>query len=192
MLVLNQHEKPAMGMGEGEKAWWIGSFFYQGIQEHTKKLLAALPPCVDGTQQAADEEERERAVRAEAANLVQRHWREEMGKNMSATGVEQDGEQGKKGKRLGDMAGSDACSRLFYNPLGMEMVMDCRPALYVFGEVLEKSVAIEMLHPSGGPLMARFWLDVRNFINVSPQTPTICKTFFDYFLRYSTCRKVLD
>jgi hypothetical protein len=164
-LVRNHHEMPAMGMGAGEKAWFIGQYFHQGIEQKGAEIRKSLTPSGTSSSQLPAHDELELRVRVAAANLVQKEWREDMALKLQVQGKDEEDAVGKT-KKLGDMAGSDACSRLFYNTLGMEMVMDCRPALYVFGEVLEKSVAIEMLQPSGGPLMAHFWLDVRVLINV--------------------------
>ncbi|KAG9100376.1 hypothetical protein FS749_015521 [Ceratobasidium sp. UAMH 11750] len=151
MLVRNQYEKPAMGMGLGEKAWWLGEKFETEIQA---ELVASTPD--------------EHMDRAAAANIVQERWRREIGSKMLMTGNEEEAEEIKlaqKSKKLGDLAGNDASSRLFFNRLGMDMVLDIRPALWVF-ESLDRSWAIEMLRPSGAPLLARFWLNARTLINI--------------------------
>ncbi|KAG9097292.1 hypothetical protein FRC06_007718 [Ceratobasidium sp. 370] len=151
MLVRNQYEKPAMGMGLGEKAWWLAEKFETEIQA---ELVASTPD--------------EHMDRAAAANIVQERWRREIGSKMLMTGNEEEAEEVKlaqKSKKLGDLAGNDASSRLFFNRLGMDMVLDIRPALWVF-ETLDRSWAIEMLRPSGAPLLARFWLNARTLINI--------------------------
>ncbi|KAG9102937.1 hypothetical protein FRC06_000722 [Ceratobasidium sp. 370] len=151
MLVRNQYEKPAMGMGLGEKAWWLAKKFKTVIQAEL----------VSG----ASDELMDRAV---AANIVQEHWQREKGSKKLMTGNEEEAEEVKmaqKSKKLGDLAGNDALSHLFFNRLGMDMVLDIQPALWVF-KSLNCSCAIEMLHPLGALLLARFWLNARTLINV--------------------------
>ncbi|KAG8734616.1 hypothetical protein FRC10_011610, partial [Ceratobasidium sp. 414] len=151
MLVRNQYEKPAMGMGLGEKAWWLAEKFKTEIQA---ELVAG----------ASDEH----LDQAAAMNTIQERWWREIGSKMLMTGNEEEAEEIKmahKSKKLGDLAGNDASSRLFFNQLRMDMVLDIQPALWVF-ESLDHSWAIEMLHPSGAPLLTRFWLNVRTLINI--------------------------
>ncbi|KAG9099560.1 hypothetical protein FS749_000978 [Ceratobasidium sp. UAMH 11750] len=112
MLVRNQHEKPAMGMGLGEKAWWLAEKFETEIQA---ELVAG-----------AEDDDMDRAA---AANIVQERWRREIGSKMLMTGNEEEAEEVKmaqKSKKLGDMAGNDASSRLFFNRLGMDMIMNVK------------------------------------------------------------------
>ncbi|KAG9119534.1 hypothetical protein FRC07_005402, partial [Ceratobasidium sp. 392] len=154
-LVHNTHERPAMGMGPGEKAWWLAQKFEMEIQE--------LMTSTNGTQ---------RCSRAEAANIVQKRWRKEIGMKMTMTGKDAEADkpqaQSKShAKHLGDLAGTDVASRLFYNPLSMEMVLDVRPALWAFGELIDKSLAVEMLRPSGGPLIAHVWLALRTLLTLT-------------------------
>ncbi|KAG8716674.1 hypothetical protein FRC08_009030 [Ceratobasidium sp. 394] len=151
-LVFNEHERPSMGMGPGEKAWWLAQKFETEMEE----LMNA-----GGTQ---------RCSRAHAANIVQGRWRREIGSRMTMTGRDAESDEPKhveKVKQLGDLAGADAASRLFFNPLGMELVLDCRPALWAFGELIDKPLAIQMLRPSGGPLIAHVWLSLRTLITLS-------------------------
>ncbi|KAG8722292.1 hypothetical protein FRC08_004528 [Ceratobasidium sp. 394] len=48
----------------------------------------------------------------------------------------------------------------------MEMVLDCRPALWAFENTLSKEMTMEMLRPSGGPLIAHFWMALRTLIRI--------------------------
>ncbi|KAG8721877.1 hypothetical protein FRC08_009400 [Ceratobasidium sp. 394] len=151
-LVHNEHERPAMGMGPGEKAWWLAQKFEAEMEEFMN---------TGGTQ---------RCSRAHAANKVQSRWRREIGSAMTMTGCDTESSEPKrvdKFKQLGDLAGADAASRLFFNPLGMEMVLDCRPALWAFGELIDKPLAIEMLRPTGGPLIAHVWLSLKTLITLT-------------------------
>ncbi|KAG8739727.1 hypothetical protein FRC10_005224 [Ceratobasidium sp. 414] len=150
-LVHNEHERPAMGMGPGEKAWWLAQKFETEMEE----LMNS-----GGTQ---------RCSRSHAADVVQARWRREIGSNMTMTGFDAESDEPKhldKVKQLGDLAGADAASRLFFNPLGMELVLDCRSALWAFGELIDKPLAIKMLRPSGGPLIAHVWLSLRTLITI--------------------------
>ncbi|KAG8782051.1 hypothetical protein FRC12_021266 [Ceratobasidium sp. 428] len=151
-LVHNSHERPAMGMAVGEKVWWLGTKFETEINEER----------ASGSTQAI--------TRAQAANIVQKRWRQELGVKMSTTGTEPEPENPKHGshsKHLGDLAGTDAGSRLFYDPVSMEMVLDCRPALWAFGEIVDKRLAVEMLRPNGGPLIAHTWLSLRTLVTLA-------------------------
>ncbi|KAG9086226.1 hypothetical protein FRC06_003210, partial [Ceratobasidium sp. 370] len=151
-LVRNAKEKPAMGMGSGETAWWTAEQFTLAIAKETKDHL--------------------RKTRAQVVNVVQSNWLRANGLNMSMTAQEvdeQEKNEAKKGRawaRKGEDAGEDAASRLFLNPLSMEMILDCRAALWPFSGVLEKKTASEMLRPSGAALVAHFWLDLRTLINI--------------------------
>ncbi|KAG9080784.1 hypothetical protein FS749_007895 [Ceratobasidium sp. UAMH 11750] len=107
-LVYNEHERPAMGMGPGEKAWWLAQKFETEMED----LMNA-----GGTQ---------RCSRASAANVVQGRWRREIGSKMTMTGRDGESDEPRhveRVKQLGDLAGTDAASRLFFNPLGMEFVL---------------------------------------------------------------------
>ncbi|KAG9093563.1 hypothetical protein FRC06_011463 [Ceratobasidium sp. 370] len=152
-LVRNVKEKPAMGMGLGETAWWMAEQFTLAIAKETKDHPSK--------------------TRAEVVNVVQSNWLRANGLNMSMTAQEADEQEKnevKKGRARawkGGDAGEDAASRLFLNPLCMEMILDCRAALWLFSGVLEKKTASEMLRPSGAALVAHFWLDLRTLINVS-------------------------
>ncbi|KAG8739874.1 hypothetical protein FRC10_005040 [Ceratobasidium sp. 414] len=151
-LAHNEHERPSMGMGPGEKAWWLAQKFETEMEELMN---------TGGTQ---------RCSRAHAANIVQGRWRREIGSKMTMTGRDAESDEPKhidKVKQLGDLAGADAASRLFFNPLGMELVLDCRPALWAFGELIDKPLAIEMLRPSGGPVIAHMWLSLRTLITLT-------------------------
>ncbi|KAG8768478.1 hypothetical protein FRC12_005529 [Ceratobasidium sp. 428] len=151
-LVHNTHERPAMGMAVGEKVWWLGTKFETEINEERASGSTQL------------------VTRAQAANIVQKRWRKELGVKMTATGTEADPVDPKHAshsKHLGDLAGTDAGSRLFYDPVSMEMVLDCRPALWAFGEIVDKPLAIEMLRPNGGPLIAHTWLCLRTLITLA-------------------------
>ncbi|KAG8752604.1 hypothetical protein FRC12_011876 [Ceratobasidium sp. 428] len=150
-LVHNTHERPAMGMALGEKVWWLGTYFETEM----------------GEQQGSGSTQR--CTRAQAANTVQKRWRKELGVKMSSTGPEEadSKKHGSHAKQLGDLAGTDAASRLFYNPASMEMVLDCRPALWAFQEIVDKPLAIEMLRPNGGPLIAHTWLSLRTLLTLA-------------------------
>ncbi|KAG8794443.1 hypothetical protein FRC12_024388 [Ceratobasidium sp. 428] len=140
-LVHNSHERPAMGT----------KFETEINEERASGSTQAVTP-------------------AQAANIVQKRWRKELGVKMSTTGTEAEPENPKHGshsKHLGDLAGTDAGSRLFYNPVSMEMVLDCRPALWAFGEIVDKPLAVEMLHPNGGPLIAHTWLCLRTLVTLA-------------------------
>ncbi|KAG9101543.1 hypothetical protein FRC06_002856 [Ceratobasidium sp. 370] len=147
-LVRNEHERPAKGMGNGEKAWWLA-----------KKFDAEIRQEIDSGQGDID--------RIGALNIIQARWRAEIGSKMLMTGQDDEAEAVKtKSDALKDVTGDEPASRLFFNPLSMEMVMDIKPALCVFDHNLDRSWAIEMLRPSGGPLIAHFWLAARVLISI--------------------------
>jgi hypothetical protein len=143
-----------MGMGPGEGSWWTAEHHDLGIAS----LMEADP----------------KLERVSAASVFQRKWREDIGMSMMLTLTEGDNaddkitpiqvtkRRGGKSRALGD----PAASRLFLNPQGLEMMLDCRPALWVFNTLLERPYTVEMLKPSGAPLIAHFWLDTRTLINV--------------------------
>lgn len=114
--------------------------------------------------------------REEGINIAQRSWREELGKQMTVGEAEDTAAAAKKesakttkgrGHLKGDMVGEDGVSRLFTEPTTLEMVFDCRAALWAFGNTLTKPNASNMLKPSGAPLAAHYWLALRNLIKVS-------------------------
>ncbi|KAG9093284.1 hypothetical protein FRC06_011582, partial [Ceratobasidium sp. 370] len=151
-LVRNAKEKPAMGMGSGEMVWWTAKQFMLAIAMETK--------------------DHPRKSRAEVVNVIQSNWLRANGLNMSMTAQEADEQEkneAKKGRaraRKGEDTGEDAASWLFLNPLSMEMILDCRAALWPFSGILEKKTASEMLWPSGAALVTHFWLDLRTLINI--------------------------
>ncbi|KAG8794449.1 hypothetical protein FRC12_024394 [Ceratobasidium sp. 428] len=69
-------------------------------------------------------------------------------------------------KVLGDLAGTDAALRLFYDAVSMEMVLNCWSALWAFGLPIDKPVAINMLCPSGGLLVTRVWLALQTLLTL--------------------------
>lgn len=143
-----------MGTGAGEKGWWLA--------EHlTIKMAKAM-------------ESGEASTREQAINIAHGAWRQELGKGMKV-GEEEDTPTpaptptttGKgRGHLKGDLVGEDGVSRLFTEPTTMEMVFDCRAALWAFGNTLTKTNATNMLKPSGAPLAAHFWLALRTLIKV--------------------------
>ncbi|KAG9126880.1 hypothetical protein FRC07_001585 [Ceratobasidium sp. 392] len=154
-LVHNTHKRPAMGMGPGEKAWWLAQKFEMEIQE--------LMTSTNGTQWCS---------RAEAANIVQKCWCKEIGMKMTMTGKDAEADEPQAqnkshAKHFGDLAGTNVTLRLFYNPLSMEMVLDVPPTLWAFGELIDKLLAVKMLQPSGGPLIAHVWLALRTLLTLT-------------------------
>ncbi|KAG8783740.1 hypothetical protein FRC12_019398 [Ceratobasidium sp. 428] len=156
-LTRNEHSKPAKGMGSGERAWWLAQKFNGEIAEEIK------------TGKDGDEEgEVDYPI---AAGIVQGRWRKELGMKMSMDEDEEaDGDNDlkyhSKNKQLGDLAGKDPASRLFFNPVGMEMMLECCPALWAIDKTLDLTTATEMLRPSGGPLVAHFWLSLQTLIQI--------------------------
>ncbi|KAF8602555.1 hypothetical protein BDV93DRAFT_523933 [Ceratobasidium sp. AG-I] len=144
-LVQNEQQLPAMDAGAGEKGWWLS--------EHLSIMM-----------QAAMDSGRAKN-REEAINIAQRSWREELGKNMTVGEDEDDVTKG-RGRQKGEMVGQDGVSRLFTEPTTMEMVFDCRAALWAFGNTLSKVNASKMLRPSGAPLASHFWLALRTLIKL--------------------------
>ncbi|KAG8724165.1 hypothetical protein FRC09_020958 [Ceratobasidium sp. 395] len=156
-LTRNEHSKPAKGMGSGERAWWLAQKFNGEIAEEIKTGN-------DGN----EEGEVDYPI---AAGIVQGRWRKELGMKMSMNGDEEaDGDDDlkyySKSKQLGDLAGKDPASRLFFNPVGMEMMLECCPALWAIDKTLDLTTATEMLRPSGGPLIAHFWLSLQTLIQI--------------------------
>ncbi|KAG8735207.1 hypothetical protein FRC10_010877 [Ceratobasidium sp. 414] len=155
-LVQNRHQRPAQGMGSGEKGWWLARKFAMEIDREIRA--------------AAQEPDRvEPMHREEALNIVQAKWRADIGSKMLMTGMEDEADAVKlsdQSDSLKDITGNEPSSRLFFNPLSMEMVIDIQPALCVFDHCLERAWAIEMLRPSGGPLIAHYWLDARILIKI--------------------------
>ncbi|KAG9090525.1 hypothetical protein FS749_000477 [Ceratobasidium sp. UAMH 11750] len=155
-LVQNRHQRPAQGMGSGEKGWFLACKF--GMEVECKIQAAAQDP-----------ERTEPMRREEVLNIVQAKWRMEIGSKMLMTGMEDEADAVKMSDMsdsLKDITGNEPSSRLFFNPLSMEMVIDIQLALCVFDHCLERSWAIEMLWPSGGPLVAHYWLDARVLIKI--------------------------
>ncbi|KAG8704454.1 hypothetical protein FRC09_003516 [Ceratobasidium sp. 395] len=154
-LTKNEHSRPAKGMEGGEKVWWTAQKFYGEIAAEMAK----------GT-------EEDPVDRPAAAGLVQGRWRGELGMKMSMTGQDEEAEDDKQAKfyrqnkQIGDLVGKDTASRLFFSSAGMEMMLECCPALWAIGKTLERSAAIEMLRPSGGPLIAHFWLSLQTLIHI--------------------------
>ncbi|KAG9102943.1 hypothetical protein FRC06_000687 [Ceratobasidium sp. 370] len=147
-LVRNEHERPAKGMSNGEKAWWLAQKFDAEIKQEIERGGGKVD-------------------RVAALNIIQARWRADIGSKMLMTGQDDEADTVKtKSDALKDVSGDEPASRLFFNPLSMEMVMDIRPALSVFDHVLERQWAIEMLRPSGGPLIAHYWLDARVLMSI--------------------------
>ncbi|KAG8752383.1 hypothetical protein FRC12_012000 [Ceratobasidium sp. 428] len=164
-LTRNEHSKPAKGMGSGERAWWLAQKFNGEIAEEIKN--------------GKDGNEEGNVDYPIAAGIVQGRWRKELGMKMSMNGDEEaDGDDDlkyySKSKQLGDLAGKDPASRLFFNPVGMEMMLECCPALWAIDKTLDLTTATEMLRPSGGPLVAHFWLSLQTLIQVCLNCP-ICE-----------------
>ncbi|KAG9099860.1 hypothetical protein FS749_000182 [Ceratobasidium sp. UAMH 11750] len=138
-LVRNAHDKPALNMGAGEQAWWLGRKFETEIEA----LMAQ-----GGS--------RDPARRRRAIDVVQRRWRRSIGVKMTGFEGETDEARG----------GDGVTTRLFFNPVTMEMVLDCREALWAFEHVLSHAWTVEMLKKSGGAIVAHFWLAVRTLVKV--------------------------
>lgn len=150
-LVRNDDPRPQMGMAPGEKAWWTASRWDVLIQ------------------QAEEEGAPNRAVAVEMAFVK---WsREVTGGAESVPPTHTLGNSQSSSKplanRKGDWAGTDTVSRLFTDPLSMEMVLDTRSALPIYDHVLRQSMSVAMLQPPGAFLLARFWLAGRTLIQVT-------------------------
>ncbi|KAG8699568.1 hypothetical protein FRC09_006543, partial [Ceratobasidium sp. 395] len=148
-LVHNSHERPVMGMNTSEKCWWLAQTWETAFDE------------LQGPTQGHD--------RASAGNIISKRWRKEIGQKMTGKQGAESAEHAPEtshSKVLGDLAGTDAASRLFYDAVSMEMVLDCRSALWAFGLLIDKPVAISMLRPSGGPLVTHVWLALRTLLTL--------------------------
>ncbi|KAG8705510.1 hypothetical protein FRC08_001638 [Ceratobasidium sp. 394] len=152
-LVHNEHERPAKSAGVGERVWWLG-------QKFEAEIAVEQRPTVDG----------ETMSRADAANIVHGRWLLELDRTPNTKDDDDDDDDNPgrkaKSKQLGDAAGNDNSSRLFYNPVTMEMALQCRHALSPFEWSLDKKCAIFMLKPGGAALVAYFWISMRTLLNV--------------------------
>ncbi|KAG8750141.1 hypothetical protein FRC12_013052 [Ceratobasidium sp. 428] len=156
-LTRNEHPKPTKGMGNGERAWWLSQKFEGEIAEEIRTGSG-------GSKEG-------KVDRPLAAGIVQGRWRKELGLKMLMHGDEEADRDNNskyyaKHKQLGDLAGKDPASRLFLNPAGMEMMLDCCPALWAIDKMLGLTIATEMIRPSGGPLIAHFWLSLQTLIQL--------------------------
>ncbi|KAG9082843.1 hypothetical protein FRC06_004826, partial [Ceratobasidium sp. 370] len=147
-LMRNEHERPAKGMGNGEKAWWLAKKFDAKIEQEIDRGQGEINQIT-------------------VLNIIQARWCAEISSKMLMTGQDDEAEVVKtKSDTLKDITGDEPASQLFFNPLSMEMVMDIKPVLCVFDHNLDHSWAIEMLRPSGGPLIMHFWLDAHVLISI--------------------------
>lgn len=147
-LVRNEDQRPAKGMGPGEKAWWTA---------HRLDVLMT-----EARQNGAK-------TRAEEADIAHAAWKQELGANMMQMQQieDTDGNHGRSdGHRRGDWAGQDVASRLFTEPLTMGMVMETRNALEVYNNILQMSHSVSMLQPNGALLTCRFWLSTQTLLKV--------------------------
>ncbi|KDN35223.1 hypothetical protein RSAG8_11754, partial [Rhizoctonia solani AG-8 WAC10335] len=151
-LVRNEHTRPAMGMGEGEQAWWLSRRVGSLRIEAQQKGLSTLPEQANWAFATLDKE---------LSNSVT------PSKNTT--------------HQKGDRYGPSITSRLFSTPLTTEMVLDTSRALNVFSNVLTRDMSIGMIQPGGARLCSRFWLDTLTLItivNVSgARNVSTCDTF---------------
>ncbi|KAG8722293.1 hypothetical protein FRC08_004529 [Ceratobasidium sp. 394] len=94
-LVHNDHDRPALTMQSGERAWWLAQKFELEIDTEMRAGTEDHP-----------------VSRGEAANIVQTRWREELDLKMTMTGQDAEAEEPKsrRGKKIGDKAGDDLTS----------------------------------------------------------------------------------
>lgn len=147
-LVRNDDARPAMGMGPGEKAWWV-SARWEILKDKARRAGATTP--------------------AELADAAYASWLSEIGVASATTGEPATPVKSptkSSGHRRGDWAGEDPVSRLFTDPLTMEMVMDTRSAHPAYNHVLRNPLSVGMLKPTGALLTSRFWLACRTLLQV--------------------------
>ncbi|QRV79878.1 hypothetical protein RhiJN_07893 [Ceratobasidium sp. AG-Ba] len=149
-LVHNDHKRPAKDAGVSEKLWWLANKF-------DLEIFAEMGKQIDGRP----------VTRAEAMNIVQARWLEDL--NQTPGTIEDMiavADKPKKGKKLGDKAGTDNSSRLFFNSVTAEMVLNTRHAMWAFESSLDKKAAVTMLRPQGAALVAHYWMALRTLLSI--------------------------
>lgn len=113
-------------------------------------------------------EKKQARTREEALNIAQAKWRKECGKTLVVGEEDENEDTAAKGRSTTKvtMVGDEGVSRLFTEATSMEMLLDCRSALWAIGNTLSKTSASNMLQPAGAPLVAHFWLALRTLIKV--------------------------
>lgn len=144
----NDDVRPALGMGPGEKVWWVAARW--DILKSNARLAGAV-------------------TRAQVGDMAFAAWVSEISAPgvTVASGAPSTGTTGKpSGHRRGDWVGDDPVSRLFTEPFTMEMAMDTRSAYPAYNDVLRNGLSVGMLKPSGALLACRYWMACRTLLQV--------------------------
>jgi hypothetical protein len=160
-LVKNEDEKPAEGMGAGEKAWWTAELFAMRIESKMSK---------DKTMSHED-----------AASIVAAGWQKEMGEDfligVSEEVVDSGFVKGQQRHPRNSLVGPENISKLFKESTCMEMVLNTRSALWIWSHCLTREQATLMLKPHGAALVAHFWLSTLTVLKVHIYGP-FCSVIF--------------
>ncbi|KAG8731549.1 hypothetical protein FRC11_003807, partial [Ceratobasidium sp. 423] len=184
-LVKNEDQLPQKGMGAGERVWWIAEWYEGMVRAAIDKGLQAVPPYNVSRSEAMTQAHREFIKQVPVDEFPD-----------SAEVIVDDIKGGGKGKKkattrkvaadvdLDRPVDSRSIHGLAEHPLALEFMIDCRPALRVFGEVLLKKNLDNLNSDYQTSAITQLWLAIRTLhmianVTLPQNTEEILKYLLD-------------